>query len=134
MKRLLAVDFNACRRPQQEPYRLLAQRGRLTVRLLMPSAWQESFGVAAADAGLQQPGLELRALPTLFNGRYHRVLFRGLAREVRLVPQRPWRVGGNGFHPPSITLPLAMTANPATPQAKPAAAHRRTPDIANPGH
>ena len=83
MKRLLAVDFNACRRPQQEPYRLLAQRGRLTVRLLMPSAWQESFGVAAADAGLQQPGLELRALPTLFNGRYHRVLFRGLAREVR---------------------------------------------------
>jgi len=35
------------------------------------------------------------------------------------MPQRSWRVDGNGSGPPSITLPPAMTGNPATP-AEPA--------------
>ena len=31
------------------------------------------------------------------------------------MPQRLQRAGGNGSGPPPITLPLAMTGNPATP-------------------
>lgn len=41
--RVLAVDFNACRRPQQEPYRLLAQQPGLQLRLLVPESWQEPW-------------------------------------------------------------------------------------------
>ncbi|HTB21631.1 MAG TPA: WecB/TagA/CpsF family glycosyltransferase [bacterium] len=82
MTRLLALDFNACRRLQQEPYRLLARRGNLQVRLLVPGRWKEPFGEAEADLGLRNEGLDVRALPLRFSGRYHRVLFRGLGREV----------------------------------------------------
>ena len=83
MTRILAVDLNACRRPQQEPYRLLAGRGRLRLRLLVPETWREPFGRARADLGLREAGLDIRALAVRFSGRYHRVLFSGLAREVR---------------------------------------------------
>lgn len=91
--RVLAVDLNACRRPQQEPYRLLALRGKVQVRLLVPDQWKEPFGTAKADLGPDAPGLELRSLPVLFSGRYHRVLFRGLASEVRdFAPDVVWAI------------------------------------------
>jgi len=91
MTRVLAVDLNACRRPQQELYRLLAQSKGLQLRLLVPAAWVEPFGRSEADLGLRVQGLDVRALPTLFTGRYHRLLYRGLEREVRdFAPDLLW--------------------------------------------
>jgi exopolysaccharide biosynthesis WecB/TagA/CpsF family protein len=89
-RRLLVVDHTACRRPQQEPYRLLAGQG-FEVLLLVPRAWHEAYGSAEAEAGEATPGFELRPCAVHFNGRYHRVLFRGLAEAVEAFqPDEIW--------------------------------------------
>ncbi len=84
------ADFNACRAPQQEPYRLLAEAG-FEVMLALPQAWQEAHGLAKAE--LPKPHARLRAalLPLVFNGKYHRVLFAGLSRLVKeFQPDHLW--------------------------------------------
>jgi N-acetylglucosaminyldiphosphoundecaprenol N-acetyl-beta-D-mannosaminyltransferase len=84
------LDLNACRKPQREPYRLLARRG-FEVLLLAPEAWREPFGLAPFEAEADLPHYQARPLPLAFNGRYHRVLFRGLERVVRdFRPDQIW--------------------------------------------
>ncbi len=88
-RRLLVVDLNAGLRPQQEPYHLLAHAG-FEVLLLIPQSWKEPFGSISAECS-GAPGLTIKALPVFFNGKYHRVLFSGLAREVAAFqPDELW--------------------------------------------
>jgi exopolysaccharide biosynthesis WecB/TagA/CpsF family protein len=89
-RRLLVADFNACGVASQEPYRFLASAG-FEVRLLIPLAWRESHGLAMAEPGPSTPGLQIRPVPVVFNGRYHRVLFKGLGQAMEeFQPDEIW--------------------------------------------
>lgn len=90
MTRLMVLDLNAGRLPQREPYRCLAARG-LEVLLLAPEVWQEPFGSVAFEEEVPQRHYRAQALPVLFKGRYHRVIFRGFkAAAAAFQPDELW--------------------------------------------
>lgn len=90
MTRLLAVDLNASRLPQREPYRLLAAKG-MQVLLIAPQSWRESFGTAEFEPELDRARYQARSLKVWASGKYHRVLFRGLESAIAgFKPDRIW--------------------------------------------
>jgi glycosyltransferase involved in cell wall biosynthesis len=80
--RLLVVDHNAVEPVNQELYRLLSESGDIRVRVIIPSRWHDNYAMRQGNKGRFPGGCEVVPVPVFFSTRTHRLIYRGLERQV----------------------------------------------------
>lgn len=85
MKTVLLVDHHGVRGYGRRLYRLLADERDIRYVLVVPAAWPDGFTLARAER--EESVLEVIPLATLFAGKPHRAVYRGLT--ALILRERP---------------------------------------------
>ncbi|MGA9117798.1 MAG: hypothetical protein WB699_00400, partial [Bacteroidota bacterium] len=81
MTRILFIDHDAVQSADRALYRDLSTGGDFDVTLVVPQGWFDHGTVRECEN--EETPLRVKALPVLFAGRPHRVVYRGLRRLLR---------------------------------------------------
>ncbi len=81
MTRILFIDHDAVQSADRALYRALSTVGDFDVTLVVPKRWFDHGTVRECEN--EEAPLRVKALPVLFAGRPHRVVYRGLRRLLR---------------------------------------------------
>jgi glycosyltransferase involved in cell wall biosynthesis len=81
--RILVLDHNAVDTLSQSLYRHMSSDGEITVRILVPDRWFDNYRMTHAVPSQASGGCEVIPLSVWFPTRTHRLLYRGIARQIR---------------------------------------------------
>lgn len=81
--KILIIDHNAVDPLSQSLYRTVSEAGDTAVRVIVPRVWFDNYRTVRATPVKSGEGFEVVPVPVVFYTRPHRLLFRGLARQIR---------------------------------------------------
>ncbi len=81
--KILVVDHNAIDPVSQVLYRAIALEGGVDVRLVVPDTWHDNYRTLRGQAEKDGDRFEVLPLRVFFHSRTHRLIYRGLGRQLR---------------------------------------------------
>ena len=81
--KVLVIDHYALEPLNQVLYRRLSESGRIRTRIIIPAVWNDSYRLREGAAVRYSADCEVVPLPVIFPTRTHRLIYRGLAQQVK---------------------------------------------------
>lgn len=111
--KILVVDHNAIDPLSRAVYRRLAKEGDVGVRLIVPEYWHDNYRMLRASPEREGEQFEVRPLPVFFPTRTHRLIYRGIGRELREYRPDILYVNAEPENFQTVQCALAASACPA---------------------